>query len=617
MSNFEFQLLTEFHLLRFAAIFILGLGAQWVAWRFRIPALLLLLVIGFLAGPATNFLQPDVLFGDLLSPIIAVGVGVILFESSLELQLNELKKNPNSLSRLIFIGSLITFAGAAVAAKIFLSMRPSIAALIGAISVVSGPAVIIPLLRETPLKGSLGSIVRWEGSALETIGALIALLTFEVTYGLAESASARFAIWNIAKTLLVGGGMGGIATILILSTIRSMQIPDSLKGGICVGSLLLCFAVSYRFVPESGLLTTIVAGLLLGNQRLVTVQRYLEFGDVLRIPLFSALFIVLAARIPIESLREFSHSGWLFIFALIFVVRPVAVFVSTIGSDISLKEKFFLSLFAPRGAVAGAVASLFALDLLDLGYPDAGRVVPLTFFIIISTVGVYGLSAPLVARLFDLAELTPRGVLILGAHDWGREIAKTLMQSGLRVLVVDSNHYNILSARREGIPSRCENIFVDHSLDEVILDGIKHFVAITSNNEVNTLASLHFAELFGPGEVYQLASRDRAPMELPSRTRRYQNQILFGNDITFEFLEEKFNAGWKVRLLNSEELLTTPHSLEELIVLFVVLKNGQFLPATADIKLGTPPGTQIVVFASPELKIANNSRVIQFERPKR
>jgi len=618
-----FERLTEFHLLRFAAIFALGLAAQWVAWRFRIPALLNLLVAGFLAGPVTGLLDPDILFNDLLSPVIALSVGCILFTAAAELQLSELRRGPKVLFRLVFVGALVTFVGAAIAAKFITDVNASVAALLGAIAILSGPTVIIPLLRETPLKGNLGALVRWEGSCLEGVGTVIALITFQIAYGLAKTDSRFDAIWNVAKTLLVGGGFGAFSALLVVGTVRALQIPDMLKGGVCLAILLAGFALSYLFVPESGLLTAVVAGLILGNQRLVSVQRYLEFGDLLRIPLFSALFVILAARVSVSALGEFSREGLLFILVLVFIVRPLSVFAGTIGSDVTARERLFLSFFAPRGAAAAALASLFALDLLDLGYPGAERIVPLTFLIIIVTVGVYGLSAPIVARLLDLAELTPRGVLILGAHDWAREVAKALMQAGLRVLIVDSNQYNILAARRDGIPARCENIFLDHSLDEVVLDGIKHFLALTSNTEVNTLASLHFAELFGAGEVYQLAGQERAPTQLPTRSRRYQNQVLFGNETTFESLESRFNSGWKIRSLAPDELekiQSEERQAGELsIVLFVILRNGQFLPSTADAKLFAPAGAHVVALVSPAANAPDidrnaSSRVVQFPR---
>jgi hypothetical protein len=189
------------------------------------------------------------------------------------------------------------------------------------------------------------------------------------------------------------------------------------------------------------------------------------------------------------------------------------------------------------------------------------------------------------------------------------------------VLIVDSNQYNILAARRDGIPARCENIFLDHTLDEVVLDGIKHFLALTSNSEVNTLASLHFAELFGPGEVYQLAGKDRAPAEPPNRTRRYQNQILFGSETTFEALENRFNDGWRIRVLSSEELdrvAMQEMQLGELsIVLFVVLRGGQFMPSTADSRAQVPAGASVIALVSPSAKVPESTasmRVVQLHR---
>ena len=533
MANFasvNFASVSEFLLFGFAAIFALGLISHWLAWKFKLPALLLLLLFGFLAGPATGLLEPDVILGELLAPVMAISVGMMLFLSGFELPLQEFQRHRSLLARLVGTGAAVAFLLGIIFAKWTLHLPLSLAALVSAICLLSGPSVIVPLLRESPLKGNLGSIIRWEGAALEVVGTVLSLLVFEVAYGLASTAGVFPAIINISLTLFFGIGIGALTAFLIILTARSTYFPDSLKGGLSIGLLLIGFALSFRAVPQAGLLVALSSGIILGNQRAVAVQRYFEFGDTLRIPLFSALFIVLAARVSFEGIGELSASTLLFNISLFLIVRPVSVMFATMKSELSFKERLFLGCFAPRGAIAAAIGSLFALDLLDLGFSEAERVVPIVFLSIILSVGVYGMLTPFLSRLLDVAELIPRGILILGAHDWARNLAQVLMQSGYRVLIVDSNHYNVAAARREGLQARCENIFLDHTLDEVVLDGIKHFLALTSNNEVNALASLHFAELFGPSEVYQLASSEQTSGDVsiePARARRYRNQILF------------------------------------------------------------------------------------------
>jgi NhaP-type Na+/H+ or K+/H+ antiporter len=369
MANFIS--ISEFLLFGFAAIFALGIIAHWLAWKFKLPALLLLLIFGFLAGPATHILEPDVLFGELLAPVVTLSVGMMLFIAGFELHLNEFERYRNTLLRLLIVGTATALVLGAVLAKSTLGLPFSLAALLSAICLLSGPSVVLPLLRETPLKGSLGSVVRWEGALLEVIGTVLALLIFEVTYGLTVSTSMFMAFWNILLTIVVGGGIGILTAAVIILTARSSYFPDSLKGGISIGILLSGYALSFKFVPESGLLAALTAGIILGNQSWVSLQRYFEFGDTLRIPLYSALFVILAARISMEGLSEISGGAILFNLGLIFLVRPVSIFVSTFRSELTFKEKLFLSFFAPRGAVAAAIASLFALDLLDVGFPQA------------------------------------------------------------------------------------------------------------------------------------------------------------------------------------------------------------------------------------------------------
>ena len=636
MANFAS--ISEFLLFGFAAIFALGIIAHWLAWKFKLPALLLLLIFGFIAGPVTGLLEPDVLLGDLLAPVITLSIGMMLFISGFELQLVEFQRYRNTLLRLLTISSGIALVLGAIAAKYTLGLPYSLATLISAICLLSGPSVVLPLLRETPLKGSLGSIVRWEGALLEVFGTVLALLVFEVTYGFTVSTSPIVALGNILLTTLIGGGIGLTMAGLIVLTARSVVFPDALKGGVSIGILLAGYALSFRFMPESGLLAALTAGIILGNQRFVTLQRYFEFGDTLKIPLYSALFVILASRVSVEGLSELSSGTISFNILLIFLVRPISVLLSTIGGELSLRERLFLSFFAPRGAIAAAVVSLFALDLLDVGFPQAERIVPIIFLSIIASVAVYGLGAPIISRLLEVSELIPRGVLILGAQDWAREIARVLIQSGFRVLIVDSNHYNVAAARREGLPARCENIFLDHTLDEVVLDGLKQFLALTSNNEVNALASLHFAELFGASEVYQLSSSEQPLQDIqsqeiqlkarqPIRTRKYQNQVLFEQDLTFDTLEKKFNEGWQIQTIPADDpAVSNLIASEDVLVLFIIQKNNQLLPITTENRtnlLGTRAiGAVAIALFSPRcLATRNNSglgnsdRVVSFERP--
>lgn len=485
--------------------------------------------------------------------------------------------------RLVTIGAFVSLCGVSAAAYTFLGTDLAISLIIGSIALMSGPTVVLALLRHSPLKGDLGPIVRYEGNALEPIGAALSLFAYVVAASIARTDESRALLASIIRTAFVGIGLGAAGAIMTLRIFRASRIPDSLKSSIAFATILSMFALSAALQPQSGLLTVTVLGLILGNQRLVQVAPFFQFRESLRLPLLSALFVLVAARLTPADLLFWGKPKLLFIATLIFLVRPAAVILSSPGTVLSWRERSFLCAFAPRGFIAAALASLFALDLTDLGYPKASQILSSTFLLIVASVALYGLGSPTLARLLKVAEASPRGVLILGAHSWAREIAQALVNAGLRVLLVDSNQLNVLAAKREGLAARCEDIFLDHTLDEVVLDGFGHFLALTANHEVNTLAALHFSQLFGPESVYQLNMGEavNAPTD---RRRQFQRRTLFGE--TFNTLDSRFSQGCRVRVV----LLPEDYTKEALqdrcgkdsLPLFSITPGNDFRPIVAD-----------------------------------
>lgn len=443
--------MSEHHLLGLASILIVGIIARWIAWQLHLPSILLLLICGIVAGPVTGFLRPDELFGELLLPIVSLSVGIILFEGGLSLSIRDLRKVGDVVRNLVTLGVLVTWVLTAAAVHWIVGFEWILAILLGAILVVTGPTVIIPLLRHVRPSGQVRTIVKWEGILNDPIGALLAVLVYEVILAGGFTGQAEEAASLFFSSILIGCLVGVAFGVLMLLLLKFYLLPDFLQNAFSLTMVVSAFTVSNYFRAESGLLATTVMGIALANQRVSAVKHIVEFKENLRVLIISSLFIILAAKLDLSDLLAISVPGFFFLLVLLFVIRPAAVWVSCLGSKVKRPERIFLAWMAPRGIVAAAVSSIFAVRLVEAGYEDAEKFIPLAFFVIIGTVGVYGLSAFTVAKRLNLAEPEPQGVLLVGAQPWARRIALALKDAGFAVALVDSNRAHISAARLEGL----------------------------------------------------------------------------------------------------------------------------------------------------------------------
>lgn len=536
---------TEHLLIALAWIVVVGIGAQWIAWATRLPSILLLLASGFILGPATGVLQPDEVFGDLLLPAVSLSVALILFEGAMGLRLRELKESLRPILCLVSIGALVTWVLAAAAARLLLGLETPTALLLGAILVVTGPTVIGPILLHLRPTGPAGRISKWEGIVIDPIGAVLAVLVFEalraVESGGMEQA-AREVAGDLLRTVGVGLGLSFLAAGPLVWLMRRFWIPDFLASPILVAVVVAVFTASNVIQPESGLLTVTVLGVILANQKWVEMQRMIEFKENLRVLLISGLFVILGARLQVADVLALGWSSVAFVAFLIAVVRPAAVWISTIGSGLKWQEKAFLAWLAPRGIVAAAVASVFALHE-DVG----GELVAATFAVIIGTVAIYGLSITPLAQRLGLATPNPQGLVILSAHPGARAIALKVKEAGFRVLMVDSNPDNVRVARMEGLSVWLGSILSHQAIEEMDLGGIGRFLALTPNREINSLAGQHFRELLGRQSVFLLPSPPAKGIRSETAPKFIPGRIAFGPEITFDYLQNRFAQGARIK----------------------------------------------------------------------
>ncbi len=601
------------HLLaQLTGVVALGIGVHWLSWRLRVPSILLLLIVGFLVGSVAGMLDPDRLLGDLLFPAVSLSVAIILFEGGLSLDVAELRDIGRVLRRLTTIGVLVTWAGATTLARLFLGMDLALAALLGAILVITGPTVIIPLLRHVRPSDRVGSAVKWEGIVTDPLGAILAVLVFEV---IVAGEHAPRAVAGVMQAVGAGGALGLAGAGVLVLLFKRYWIPDHLQSPAALALALTVFTAANLIQTESGLLAVTVMGSALASQKLVTVRHIVEFKENLRVLLISVLFIILAARVPVTALTGMSLGSLFFVAGLILVVRPAAVALATWGTKLNWRERCFLGVMAPRGIVAAAIVSLFALRLTEMGYPGAEELIPITFLVIVGTVVVYGLSAAPVARWLRVASPNPQGLLLVGADTWVRALAQLLRDQGIKVLLVDSNWAHVAAARHAALPTHHGNILDEHTMDELELDGIGRMLALTSNDEVNALAALHFAEVFGRSNVFQLAPASSEPDTIQRTIPRHlRGRFLFARAATCSAITTRFDAGavFKRTLLTEDfgyEDFRSQHG-EAALSLFAIKDSGELVVFAALDPIAPRPGQTLISLEGPEAKQSASDRPV-------
>ncbi|MDP0489589.1 MAG: cation:proton antiporter [Verrucomicrobiota bacterium JB023] len=589
-----------------AAVLALGILAQWLAWRFKLPSILLLLAFGFTLSAATNTRIDQFMEEETLLAITGLFVAIILFEGGLTLKFGELKEAGTPVLRLCTLGPLIAGVLTAFAAKWVFHWDWRVAAMAGAILVVTGPTVVGPLLRLIKPTRKIASIVKWEGIVVDPIGAIAAVLVFQIALSSSLQEAASDLLKAIMLSLIVGFVLAGILAKGIEWLLRNHLVPDFLESVFLLAVVGSAFAISNVIQKESGLLTVTVLGVALANQKSVSVKNILEFKEHLRVLIISLLFILLSGRIELDSLKTVLVPGLIFLAILLVIVRPASVLLSNLGSQTAtFKEKLFLSALAPRGIVAAAVASIFALEFSHAAHEgqlpenivdQANQLVPVIFLTIIGTVLVYGLMAVPLARALGVAAKTTSGVLFAGADAWTRLLAKALHEDGHTVLLLDTKYEKISSAKMAGIPAIRANILSEFAEEHLELTGVGQLVAATPNDEINTMAAHEFAHLFGRANCWQVAPKDVGGPKHKSVDPLQRARICFHGSPTFEELESVALRGAQIKKTQITDVFTfedfvSTHG-DDALVLFMNHPEKGLAPVTSDIT-NLPPGTHL------------------------
>ncbi|MBD0851224.1 cation:proton antiporter [Maribacter arenosus] len=578
-------------MIELAGIVILGIIAQWVAWRLKLPAILPLILIGLLVGPFATLFTED--GSKLIEPIwngrkglfpgeglyyfVSLAISIILFEGGLTLKRSEIKNVGPVITKLITVGSLVTFFGAGLSAHYIFGLSWQISFLFSALIIVTGPTVITPILRNIPLKKDVSAVLKWEGILIDPIGALVAVLIFEFISVGEGQAYTMTALIDFGKILLFGFTFGFTFAHGLAFAIKKDLIPHYLLNVVSLSVVLLVFIESDIFAHESGLLAVVVMGMVIGNMDLPNIKELLYFKESLSVLLISILFILLAANINIADLELIYNWNTVVLFAIVvFLIRPLGVFLSALGSNLKFKEKLFIGWVGPRGIVAAGIASLFGSKLMLRGEPGAEYITPLVFMIVLGTVLLNATTARLFAKAVGVFLTKSEGIVIIGASKISRLIGHYLMNNGRHVVLIDNNETNINKAKKIGLEAFTANIFSDSLTDNIELNDVGYLMALTGNSDINKFAIKKFGKQFGENGSFRLVDTDEMidPENNPT-------EGLFSHTDDFIKLMEaarKYPAIHEIALNSQEhylDLIKITEADEDIIPIFIKTPEGE------------------------------------------
>lgn len=641
-----------------ALVVFLAVSSQWVAWKLRIPSILVLLVVGFALGQKLN--AREIIGTDLLFAGVSMTVAIILFEGSLTLKFTDIRELRNSVRRLstltvIIAWPLITLAG------LWVGLSWRLALLMGALLVVTGPTVINPILRQLRPTRRVSSLLRWEGIVVDPIGAVLASLVFQVII-MDPTAPYQTILFGLLYTVLIGLGIGIAAGWVLAAMLRRHMIPDFLQGVVFLSASLATYAVSNMLQHESGLLTVTVLGIFLTNQKGLKLSGVREFKEHLQVLFVGGLFILLAGLVSWAELVDVAPTAFWFILLLVVVVRPASVFLSLLGSDSSHQERTLLAFMAPRGIVAAAVTAIFSLNLAqyasevsaqavqantfaDVSEPDpvavanaqtlfdrardlshlaaqADQLVPLIFLVVVGTVAIYGLGVGRLAEKLGLASSDPQGVLFGGSAPWVPITADLLAREGVQVKIITHEHREFMAAQSKGIPAEFTHVLSDYAADEMDIAGLGFFLAVSSDDSLNASASRQMAHSFGSVSSFQMAAQVSRSPGKRQVSSDWGGRIAFSPATTPQEFDQKLKEGMAVRSTKLTPNFTAEMFQErygETAVLMFVVQNGNVTVCTDSTELPRTSG-RIIALLPPrkpsDSQAAKRKRVVAAAKAK-
>lgn len=540
----------------FLLVLAAGISSQWVSWKLGIPAIVVLIAAGIVLGPVTGVVQIGLAPEDLTS-LIGLGVSIILFEGGMDLKLAEYARVGPGVRRLTILAPPVAWGLGAAAAHYLAGLSWPVSLVLGAILVVTGPTVIGPLLRQARLDKESSSLLKWEGIVNDPVGVLLAVLT--VQYLTLPDGSLGKTLLALVSAIGVAGVLGGVGGYVTGWLYRRGAVPEHLKAPMLVVLVPLVFWFSNIVQHEAGLLSVTVMGLVVGNMKLVEREALRHTLENLTVLLLSVLFVVIPAQLQVGQIELLDWRMAIFVLAVLFIVRPLTVAFATLGAPMRRNDKLLLGWIAPRGIVAAATAGLFGPALEAAGYPDAAKLLPLVFLVIIVTVLAHGFSIGALARRLNLAAATDNGLLIVGGSPFTVALAETLKKLDQDVLLVDGSYGRLKQARMQGVEVYYGEILSEHAEHHLEAQHLNHLLAATDNDFYNALVCKAMGRRFGHHRTFQLATSRVAGPELKRLTLQQRGYFAFDAVASFEHLDEQLASGWRI----GARKLTTAHGWSE------------------------------------------------------
>jgi NhaP-type Na+/H+ or K+/H+ antiporter len=570
-------------------VLTLAVSSQLLARRLRLPAIVVLLPAGFIAGIATDDVDPNRLLGALYQPFVSIAVGVILFEAGLRLSFGEVAADIHkTVVRLLAAGVAVTVAGVSLTLLVlYRDMDRGVAVLIGAIVVVSGPTVVLPLLAFIRPTHEVRLLLKWEGVLVDPIGALLGVLVF-------HAVRSEWAPGSLLLSVSVGALVGAAGALLLLLLLGELHRNAPRYAVLATLMIVVATVVAADLLREdSGFVAAVLMGMVLGNQRRIDVELTLEFEETLVGLLVGVLFVLISASVTPDDLRDVFPGALALVAVMVLVLRPLSVLIATWRSAFTTRERAFVAWMAPRGIVAGATASAFGLQLAQQGSRGADAILPIVFVVIFGTVSIYGLSGPAVARMLGLVGADRGVVLVVGGQSWARELATALKDAGMAVRMWVGPAADREAARAAGLDADRGRMMIDAVEREAELEEVTDVLLLGRSDDFNAITAAQLRNELGHGHVFRVAPDPEEPdLVAPSD----EGGLLGGPTLTYQELDRLFAEGARLvtRPVTDAHLPRSPTEMP----LFVV-DRGRLRVATDERPLQPRPGAAVVVLEWP------------------
>src|SRR5690625_3923722 len=600
-------------------ILVLGIGSQWVSWKYRLPAIVVMSIAGLIVGPFLDVMNPEESFGGLYNPFISIAVAIILFEGSLNLSFKELRGLGKPVFRIATVGAVIAWTLGSLTAQYMAGLSWEVAYVIGGIFIVTGPTVILPLLRQSKLTPRPAKILNWEGIIVDPICVLLAIFAFEIITIFTTDIKDVTTLLLFFIASLFAVFLGWFCGRFIGWMFETGYIPEFLKSPAVFIIVIFSFTISDEIIHGTGLLAVTAMGMTLANMGISSLNDFRHFKENISILLISAIFIMLAASLNLETIIQiFSPNIIGYVILMMFAVRPLSIFLSTIGTGLSIQEKSLVGWIAPRGIVALTVSSYFASILKDAGYVDAELLTTLTFGLVFFTVVAHGFSIGPMAKKLNLSLEGNPGVIIIGSNPFTTGLAMSFQKMKCSVLVVDSSWENLRYARRAGIPFYHGEILseqTEYNLDTIPYDFI---IAATDYHSYNALVCTTFMPEYGRTNVFKVSPFTQDENSLADTVAQVGGQVLFRKNISMVDLTSKVNEGYVFRQTKITPQYGYKQYREEkddsTVFLYLIKPSGQVRFYTEDMRLMIGDGDVIVSLTPPNKENQKIKEKIEIQR---